>query len=39
MIATMGTPLEASLQKLRLELMFPADEVTAEWFADNCLVQ
>lgn len=33
MIATMGTPLDVSLQNLRLELFFPADEVTAQWFA------
>ena len=34
MIATMGTPLDVSLQNLRLELFFPADDVTARWFAD-----
>ncbi len=39
MIATMGTPLDVSLQNLRLELMFPADDATAEWFADNCRLQ
>lgn len=32
MIATMGTPLDVSLQNLRLELFFPADEATANWF-------
>jgi transcriptional regulator with XRE-family HTH domain len=32
MIATMGTPLDVSLQNLRLELFFPADEETAAWF-------
>lgn len=32
MIATVGTPLDVSLQQLRLELFFPADEVTAQWF-------
>lgn len=32
MIATMGTPLDVSLQDLRLELFFPADEASAEWF-------
>lgn len=32
-IATIGTPLDVSLQNLRLELFFPADEQTAEWFA------
>ena len=33
MIATMGTPLNVSLQNLRLELFFPADDATAKWFA------
>lgn len=33
MIATIGTPLDVSLQNLRLELFFPADEATAAWFA------
>ncbi|MBI3530010.1 MAG: helix-turn-helix transcriptional regulator [Betaproteobacteria bacterium] len=33
MIATMGTPLDVSLQNLRLELFFPADDATAGWFA------
>jgi hypothetical protein len=32
MIATMGTPMDVSLQNLRLELFFPADEGTAAWF-------
>jgi transcriptional regulator with XRE-family HTH domain len=32
MIATIGTPLDVSLQNLRLELFFPADEATAAWF-------
>jgi hypothetical protein len=32
MIATMGTPMDVSLQNLRLELFFPADEATAAWF-------
>jgi len=32
-IATMGTPLDVSLQNLRLELFFPADTATADWFA------
>lgn len=32
MIATMGTPLDVSLQNLRLELFFPADDATAAWF-------
>ena len=32
MIATMGTPLDVSLQNLRLELFFPADDATAKWF-------
>ena len=39
MIATMGTPLDVSLQNLRLELMFPADDVTAKWFERNCSPQ
>jgi transcriptional regulator with XRE-family HTH domain len=33
MIATIGTPLDVSLQNLRLELFFPADEATGRWFA------
>ncbi|MGH8631352.1 MAG: helix-turn-helix domain-containing protein [Burkholderiales bacterium] len=33
MIATIGTPLDVSLQNLRLELFFPADEITERWFA------
>jgi transcription regulator MmyB-like protein len=33
MIATMGTPLDVSLQNLRLEMFFPADDSTAHWFA------
>jgi hypothetical protein len=33
MIATMGTPLDVSLQNLRLEMFFPADDFTAQWFA------
>lgn len=32
MIATIGTPLDVSLQNLRLELFFPADDATANWF-------
>jgi transcriptional regulator with XRE-family HTH domain len=32
MIATVGTPLDVSLQDLRLELFYPADEQTAAWF-------
>ncbi|MBX9628955.1 MAG: helix-turn-helix transcriptional regulator [Burkholderiales bacterium] len=32
-IATVGTPLDVSLQNLRLELFFPADEQTAQWFS------
>lgn len=32
MIATLGTPLDVALQHLRLELFFPADDVTARWF-------
>lgn len=32
MIATVGTPLDVSLQNLRLELFFPADDATAAWF-------
>lgn len=31
-IATMGTPLDAGLQDLRVELFFPADPVTEAWF-------
>lgn len=33
MIATVGTPMDVSLQNLRLELFFPADDATAMWFA------
>ncbi|MEX0959496.1 MAG: helix-turn-helix transcriptional regulator [Burkholderiales bacterium] len=33
MIATVGTPMDVSLQNLRLELFFPADDATAQWFA------
>lgn len=33
MIATIGTPLDVSLQNLRLEMFFPADDSTAQWFA------
>jgi len=32
MIATIGTPLDASLQDLRLELFYPMDEATTAWF-------
>lgn len=32
MITTLGTPLDVSLQNLHLELFFPADEVTEQWF-------
>ncbi|MCC7548957.1 MAG: helix-turn-helix transcriptional regulator [Burkholderiales bacterium] len=32
MIATVGTPLDVALQGLRLELFFPADDATAQWF-------
>ena len=35
MIATMGTPLDVSLQNLRLEMFFPADDATAAWFAKS----
>lgn len=35
MIATIGTPLDVSLQNLRLELLYPADEVTARWFSER----
>ena len=38
-IATMGTPLDVSLQNLRLELYFPADAATAKWFARACSAQ
>jgi hypothetical protein len=31
-IPTVGTPLDVSLQDLRLELFFPADDQTAKWF-------
>lgn len=32
MIATMGTPLDVSLQNIRLEFFFPADAETEAWF-------
>jgi transcriptional regulator with XRE-family HTH domain len=32
MIATMGTPLDATLQDLRVEFFFPADAPTERWF-------
>ena len=35
MVATIGTPLDVSLQNLRLELLYPADEVTARWFSER----
>ncbi|WP_162937358.1 helix-turn-helix domain-containing protein [Indioceanicola profundi] len=31
-IASLGTPLDAGLQDLRVELFFPADEATEGWF-------
>ncbi len=31
-IATLGTPLDVTLQNLRLELFFPADAQTGAWF-------
>jgi hypothetical protein len=31
-IATVGTPLDVSLEDLRIELFFPADEETRVWF-------
>jgi hypothetical protein len=39
MIATMGTPLDVSLQNLRLELFFPADDATAAWFQQAAATQ
>lgn len=35
MIATIGTPLDVSVQNLRLELFFPADAQTARWFSER----
>jgi transcriptional regulator with XRE-family HTH domain len=35
MIATIGTPLDVSLQNLRLELLYPADEATTRWFSER----
>ncbi len=32
-IAMVGTPLDAGLQNLRVELFYPADEATQAWFA------
>jgi transcriptional regulator with XRE-family HTH domain len=34
MIATVGTPLDVSLQNLRVEFFFPADEATERWLRD-----
>jgi MmyB-like transcription regulator ligand binding domain len=34
MIATVGTPLAVSLQNLRVEFFFPADEATERWLRD-----
>lgn len=31
MLATLGTPLDVTLQELRMETMFPADERTRDW--------
>ncbi|MCW5752591.1 MAG: helix-turn-helix transcriptional regulator [Alphaproteobacteria bacterium] len=35
MIATMGTPLDATLQDIRIEFFFPADPETERWFASG----
>ncbi|HZH27123.1 MAG TPA: helix-turn-helix transcriptional regulator [Azospirillaceae bacterium] len=35
MIATVGTPLDAVAQDLRLEFFFPADAATDRWFRDR----
>jgi transcriptional regulator with XRE-family HTH domain len=32
--AALGTPLDLTLQSLQLELFFPADQVTEQWFRD-----
>lgn len=32
MIATLGTPLDTSLQEMHLEFFFPGDEATEAWF-------
>jgi len=32
MIASMGTPLDAGLQELRIELFYPGDQATEDWF-------
>jgi hypothetical protein len=31
-IATLGTPQDVTLQEIRIESFFPADEATAAWF-------
>jgi hypothetical protein len=31
-MTTLGTPYDITLQELRLECLFPADEETAQWF-------
>ena len=33
-IATLGTPQDITLQELRIECFFPADDATAKVFAD-----
>ncbi|HZD26850.1 MAG TPA: helix-turn-helix transcriptional regulator [Alphaproteobacteria bacterium] len=35
MIASMGTPLDATLQAIRVEFFFPADAATEAWFRDQ----
>lgn len=35
MIATVGTPLDVSLQHMRLELFFPSDEATSDWLVSS----
>lgn len=32
MIASLGTPLDAGLQELRIELFYPGDRATEDWF-------
>ncbi|HEX7044015.1 MAG TPA: helix-turn-helix transcriptional regulator [Burkholderiales bacterium] len=34
MITTLGTPLDVALQRLHVELFFPADDATEQWFRE-----
>ena len=36
-LTTLGTPQDITLQELRIESFFPADEATEQWFVDGSL--